>query len=63
MNRLKITIGALAVLSIGACNKNSSNGSGAGPANETVTITQAQPPAGGSWTDVVNETSDGFISM
>jgi protein-disulfide isomerase len=61
MNRLKITIGALAVLSIGACNKSGNNASGGGAVNETVTITQAQPPAGGTWADVVNATSDGLM--
>jgi protein-disulfide isomerase len=61
MNRLKISIGALAMLSIGACNKSGGNGSSGAPVNETVTITQAQPPAGGTWADVVNATSDGMM--
>jgi protein-disulfide isomerase len=51
--------GAMAVLALAGCNKNKSQ-SGA-VSNDTVTITQATPPAGGTWSDVVNGTSAGFI--
>lgn len=55
---------AAAVLAVAGCNKgnNSSNsGGGTAVANDTVTITQANPPAGGDWSDVVNATSAGFM--
>jgi protein-disulfide isomerase len=49
----------MAVLALAGCNKNSSESTAV--ANDKVTITQAAPPPGGSWSDVVNETSDGFL--
>jgi protein-disulfide isomerase len=50
----------IAVLALAACNKNKDEG--AGPAvTQTVKITQAAPPPGGTWADVVNETSDGVM--
>jgi protein-disulfide isomerase len=52
---------AAAVLALAACNKNKSEGSSTAVTNETVTITQANPPPGGSWSDVINATSAGFI--
>ena len=54
---------SLAVLAVAACNKNENANEGGGTAvsNETVTITQATPPPGGNWTDVVNATSAGFM--
>jgi len=52
--------GAMAVLALAGCNKNKSQGT-ASTANETVTITQANPPPGGTWADVVNATSSGFM--
>jgi protein-disulfide isomerase len=51
----------LAVLALAACNKNKNESSGTAVKNETVTITQATPPAGGTWADVVNATSAGFM--
>jgi protein-disulfide isomerase len=51
--------GAIAVLALAGCNKNKSQSGAA--SNDTVTITQATPPAGGTWSDVVNGTSAGFI--
>ena len=51
---------AVAVLALAACNKNKNQPEGT-TANETVTITQANPPPGGTWADVVNETSDGYM--
>ena len=61
MKAFKIMTAAVAVVAIGACNKNGSNGGSAGAVNETVTISEAQPPPGGTWTDVVNATSDGVM--
>ena len=51
---------ATAALALGGCNKNS-NHTTATAANDTVTITQANPPPGGTWADVVNATSAGFM--
>lgn len=53
-------IGAATALALAGCNKNN-GGSTATAANESVTITQANPPPGGTWADVVNETSDGVM--
>ena len=50
----------LAVLALAACNKNKNEGTAA-VANDTVKITQATPPPGGNWSDVVNATSAGFV--
>jgi protein-disulfide isomerase len=50
----------MAVLALAGCNKkNETQGTAVG--NETVTITQSAPPLGGTWADVVNATSDGFM--
>jgi protein-disulfide isomerase len=51
----------LAVLALAACNKNKNESGGTAVKNETVTITQATPPPGGTWADVVNATSAGFM--
>jgi protein-disulfide isomerase len=54
--------GAMAALALAACNKTNENqAEGTAPANETVTITQANPPPGGTWADVVNATSAGVM--
>src|SRR4051812_19084384 len=50
---------AMAVLALAGCNKNKNQGNAVAP--ETVKITQAKPPPGGTWADVVNETSAGFM--
>ena len=52
----------MGVVALAACNKKNE---GAGPAatNDTVTITQANPPPGGTWADVVNATSAGGFLM
>jgi len=52
----------MAVLALAACNKNKNEGAGKA-ANETVTITQATPPPGGTWADVVKATSAGGFMM
>ena len=48
-------------MALAACNKNKSETGGTTAANENVTITQANPPPGGTWADVVNQTSDGYM--
>jgi|KBSMisStandDraft_5_1062788.scaffolds.fasta_scaffold26410_3 protein-disulfide isomerase len=53
----------MAVLALTACNKNKDQTQGTAVANEKVTITQANPPPGGTWADVVNETSAGGYMM
>ena len=50
---------AMAVLALAACNKKQAESGTAAATNESVTITQATPPPGGDWTDVVNATSAG----
>jgi protein-disulfide isomerase len=51
----------MAVLALAGCNKNKNQTQGTAVTNETVTITQANPPPGGTWADVVNATSSGFM--
>jgi protein-disulfide isomerase len=51
----------MAVLALAGCNKNKSEGGNATADTSTVTITQANPPPGGTWADVVNATSAGFM--
>jgi len=53
--------GAMAALALAGCNKNKNENQAAPAASEKVTISQATPPPGGSWADVVNATSDGFM--
>ena len=53
--------GTMAVLALAGCNKNKEQGAGTAATNETVTITQANPPPGGTWADVVNATSSGYM--
>ena len=61
MKRIFVLAASAAVLALAACNKNSNQTQGTVVANETVTITQATPPPGGTWADVVNATSDGVM--
>jgi len=51
---------AVAIVALAGCNKKSET-QGTVATNETVTITQANPPPGGNWSDVVNATSAGFM--
>ena len=51
---------AAATVTLTACNKGAEQ-SNAPAANDTVKITQANPPPGGTWSDVVNATSAGFM--
>src|SRR5438067_9637738 len=51
----------MAALALAGCNTNKNQTQGTVVANETVAITQATPPPGGTWADVVNATSAGFM--
>ncbi len=53
--------GAMAALALAGCNKNKNQTGGTPVSNEKVTITQANPPPGGSWADVVNATTSGYM--
>lgn len=53
----------MAALALTACKKNTSEGASPAATNDTVTITQANPPPGGTWADVVNATSAGGYMM
>jgi len=58
----KLMTCVVATLTLVACNKNNqASGGGNATANETVQITMANPPPGGTWADVVNATSAGFM--
>jgi protein-disulfide isomerase len=59
MKARTLLAGAAAVLALAGCNKNKSQT--AAVTNQTVTVTQANPPAGGTWSDVVNGTTAGFM--
>ena len=50
---------AIAVVALTACNNKNEGGKVA--EKVTVNITQASPPPGGTWADVVNATSAGFL--
>src|SRR6476619_3214943 len=52
----------IAVLALAACNKNKNEGAGTAT-KDTVKITQAAPPPGGTWADVANESSAGGYVM
>jgi protein-disulfide isomerase len=54
---------SMAVLALAACNKNKNESAGTPAANDTIKVTQATPPPGGTWADVVNETSAGGFVM
>lgn len=57
MKRSVFLMSVIAVTALAACHKNQPTVA----ANETVRITQATPPPGGDWSDVVNATSAGFM--
>lgn len=62
MNSRILLACATAALALAGCHKNNGNGAASSAAvNEQVKITQAAPPPGGSWADVVNETSSGYM--
>ena len=54
---------AMAVVALAACNKKTSESAGTPAANDTVQVTQANPPPGGTWADVVNASSAGDFVM
>ena len=53
---------SMLVVALLACNKQE-EGRAAAPAKDAIKITQAKPPAGGTWSDVVNETAAGGFVM
>ena len=62
MKRIHFLTAAVAVIALAGCNKSNGQGNAAAAASDDkVTITQAAPPPGGSWTDVVNQTTDGYL--
>lgn len=63
MDRVIILITSAAVMALGACSKNKNQSEGAIVSNSQVVITQAAPPHGGTWADVVNATSAGGFLM
>jgi protein-disulfide isomerase len=60
MKRSAFLACAVTALALASCNKKEQQGS-APAVNDTVKITQANPPPGGNWSDVVNATSAGFM--
>jgi protein-disulfide isomerase len=62
MKRTHFLTAAVAVIALAGCNKSNGQGNAAAAtSDDKVTITQASPPPGGSWTDVVNQTTDGYM--
>lgn len=59
MNSRPLLAGAMALLALTGCKKDPSQGPVA--SEQPVKITQASPPAGGTWVDVVNETGAGYM--
>jgi protein-disulfide isomerase len=60
MKRSAFLACAVATLALASCNKNKEQ-AGTPATNDTVKITQATPPPGGTWSDVVNETAAGYM--
>ena len=56
-----ILVCTVAVLALAACNKKEAGSTTT--VNDTVKVTQATPPPGGSWADVINATSAGGFMM
>ena len=63
MKARTLRAGTMAVLALAACNKNKESGGTTPAVNDTIKVTQANPPPGGTWTDVVNESSAGGFVM
>ena len=61
MKRISLSAAAAAALLLAGCNQGQNQDKTPPVANESVTITQATPPPGGNWSDVVNQTTDGFV--
>lgn len=60
MTRSIMLISAAAALAIAGCNKKQESGTATSD-TQSVKITQASPPPGGTWADVVNETNAGAL--
>jgi protein-disulfide isomerase len=58
MKRSVFLASVLAVAALGGCKNKPAT---AVVTNDTVTVSQATPPAGGTWADVINATSGGFV--
>jgi protein-disulfide isomerase len=54
---------SMAALALAACNKNKNQEAGTPAGNDTIQVTQATPPPGGTWADVVNASSSGGFVM
>src|SRR3954469_2418976 len=54
---------SMAVAALAACNKKNDQGAGAPAAEDKILVTQANPPPGGTWDDVVNMSSAGGFVM
>jgi protein-disulfide isomerase len=54
---------SIAVLALAACNKTKNESAGAPAENDKIIVTTANPPPGGTWADVANETSAGGFVM
>jgi protein-disulfide isomerase len=54
---------SMAILALAACNKKKEEGAGAPAAEDKIIVTTANPPPGGTWADVVNETTAGGFVM
>ena len=52
---------AAALIALSGCNKKANDAPSATADEGTVKITQANPPPGGTWADVVNETTAGYM--
>ena len=62
MKPTNLLICAAALLAVAGCNKKNDNSASSSAAADTgVRITQATPPPGGDWSDVVNATSAGYM--
>jgi protein-disulfide isomerase len=54
---------SMAIAALAACNKNNRESGSAPAENDKIIVTTANPPPGGTWADVVNETSAGGFVM
>ncbi len=61
--RFFLLAASVAVLTLAACSKNKNEKARITAANDLVEVTQATPPPGGTWADVVNATSAGGYLM
>ncbi|MEQ7873834.1 thioredoxin domain-containing protein [Sphingomonas sp. ASV193] len=62
MTRTAIVAALLAMTALTACKKEASGPTGT-PVDDSVNVTQAAPPPGGSWADVANATAAGGVMM